>query len=111
MISEVTLKLVDNINVKRHSVVLSTSDYLSYFKKEIRNNQKAIFHNCDLIPPAFTECRATTRFQTNENSNTKTRLIPKDINYRKERRIMKIIADRPYGKQLRPKIIDPLLFW
>jgi hypothetical protein len=111
VISEVTLQLADNINVKRHSEVLSTSDYLSYFKKEIRNNQKAIFHNCDLIPPAFTECRATTRFQIDGKPSTKTRLIPKDVDYRKERRIMKIITDRPYGKQLRPKVIDPLLFW
>jgi hypothetical protein len=109
VIVEATLQLVDNISVQRQSQKIDSKNYLDYFVNNIRSNPKAIFHNCDLVPPEYSNCNAVTWFQTDKKITTKTQLIPKDVDYRKERLMMKIIANRPRGKRIRANIADPLL--
>ena len=110
IIAEVTLQLADNTNIERSSEIIVINEYNNFFFNNVRYNSKAIFHNCDLYPPLYTKCRAITWTKTNKEASHKD-VISRDNNYWKERIIMKIIANRPWGKQLRKFIIDPLLFF
>ncbi|WP_239364091.1 hypothetical protein [Snodgrassella communis] len=51
VITEVTLRLADNVKVKRVNEVMPISEYYRYFSQHIRSDKTAIFHNAIIYPP------------------------------------------------------------
>ncbi|MWN32736.1 MULTISPECIES: FAD-binding oxidoreductase [unclassified Gilliamella] len=107
VITEVTLRLADNVKVKRISDVMPITQYYPYFMQQIRSDKRAIFHNSVIYPPDFEEVRAVTFKETQEPLTILDRLRPTDqYSYDQEQKI-KIVASSDEGKRLR-KLYDDL---
>ncbi len=110
VITDVTLSLADNSNVKRNPVLVKTDEYYNYFKKFVRDDPKVVFHNGDMYPPDFDHVRAVSWVETDEAPTTETRLIPRGHDYFKERVAWVIMSEWPFGRWIREHIIDPALY-
>ncbi|MCO6553084.1 MAG: FAD-binding oxidoreductase [Gilliamella sp.] len=107
VITEVTLRLVDNVKVKRISDVMPIAKYYPYFMQQIRSDKSAIFHNSVIYPPDFEEVRAVTFKETQEPLTILDRLPPTDqYSFEQEQKI-KIVASSNLGKHLR-KLYDDI---
>ncbi|MFQ1000118.1 FAD-binding protein [Gilliamella sp. BG6] len=107
VITEVTLRLVDNVKVKRISDVMPIAKYYPYFMQQIRSDKSAIFHNSVIYPPDFEEVRAVTFKETQEPLTILDRLRPTDqYSFAQEQKI-KIVASSNLGKHLR-KLYDDI---
>ncbi|PIT28303.1 hypothetical protein BGI37_01630 [Snodgrassella alvi] len=101
VITEVTLRLVDNVKVKRISEVMPITRYYQYFSQNIRSNKAAIFHNAVMYPPDFKKVRLITFEQTQEPLTISDRLRSRFEHSRKQERRIKIVASSHFGKELR----------
>lgn len=110
VITDVTLSLDDNRNVERSRVLLDTKDYASYFKENIRDNKKVIFHNGDMYPVGFEKVSAVSWSITDKDVTTDSRLIPRLKDYWKERVAWVVMSEWPKGRWIRQHIIDPILY-
>ena len=57
IIVEAVLRLADNVRVERVEKKMELKDYPAFFRREIREDKAAIFHNADIIPPKFRKAR------------------------------------------------------
>ncbi len=110
VITEVTLSLADNVNVERVPVLVTTSEYLDFFRKNIRDDKKVIFHNGDMYPPDFEHVRAVSWVETDKVPTTADRLIPRREDYWKERIAWVVMSEWPKGRWIREYLIDPILY-
>lgn len=110
VIVEATLRLDENVKVKRISEVVSSNDYDDYFNQHIRDNPDIIFHNGDLYPDDYNTVRAVSYVKTDEPLTVEDRLIPKNNDYRLERFAMWLVSEMPGGKWLRQHWGDPLVY-
>lgn len=109
VITEVTLRLTENVKVKRINDVMPISQYSSYFSEQIRSDRTAIFHNAIIYPPDFKKVRAVTFMRTDEPLTISARLRPLSAPTRKRQRQLKIVAASDFGKELR-KLYDDAYF-
>ncbi len=110
VISDVTLELVDNINVERSRVKVPTSEYYAYFKDNVRDGGGVIFHNGDMYPPAFDSVSAVSWSITEKPTTIESRLIPRAKDYWFERFAWVVLSEWPKGRWIREYIIDPFLY-
>ncbi|WP_202984286.1 FAD-binding protein [Snodgrassella sp. ESL0253] len=107
VITEVTLRLADNVKVKRISRVMPITQYSQYFSQHVRSDKTAIFHNAIMYPPDFKKVRVVTFEQTQEPLTIFSRLRPPFKRSRKQEQKLKIVAASDLGKELR-KLRDDL---
>lgn len=110
VIVEATLDLADNVRVKRVHQRMPLSEYLSWFRRHVRDSANAVFHNADIYPNDFTTVNAVTYRETQEAVTVPERLIPRDKSYRLNRFVYGVISEWPAGKWIRQHVIDPVLF-
>ena len=110
VITEATLRLVDNTKVERSDKVMPISRYKDYFLKKIRRSPKAVFHNGDIYPPDFQTVRAVTWSETDKPVTIKERLIGRHEDYTFHQKMIGIVSQFPFGKQLREYLAEPLLY-
>lgn len=110
VITDVTLSLADNVNVERAPVLLTTEEYYDFFKKNVRDDKKVIFHNGDMYPPDFERIRAVSWTETDKSPTSVDRMIPRGQDYWKERIAWIVMSEWPKGRWIREYIIDPLLY-
>ncbi len=110
VITEATLELADNIRVKRRHRVIQVEEYRRYFFDRVRNADSAVFHNADLYPDDYRRVNAVTYWSTLEPVTVPERLIPPGRSYRINRLVYRIISEWPFGKAIRHRLIDPMLF-
>jgi len=110
VIVEATLQLTDNSKVERTAVLMPVSDYLSYFKREIRENNDVVFHNADLYPEEYGTVRAVSYLKTEKPLTIQDRLISTNKSYRAERFAMWMVSEFPNGKWIRQHLGDPLAY-
>ena len=110
VISEVTLSLVPNTRVERKTVKMNLSEYKDHFFKEIRSNQKVVFHNADLYPPNYNHVQNVSWYITSKDVTLDERVIPENKDYWLLPNIVTFIANIPLGKEFREYIYDPLLY-
>lgn len=101
IITEVTLRLSDNVKIKRVNQLMPIAEYQKYFMQNIRSDKSAIFHNGIIYPPDYKKVRAVTFVQTDEPLTITEPLRPLNKKYSKEKRQMKIVASSDFGKKLR----------
>ncbi len=108
IIVDVELSLVENTKIERIEKKMPLSEYTPFFKKNIRNDNDAVFHNADMIPPNFNKARSVTWHITNKPVNTKPR---KDRNfYFIEKYMLWAITETPSGHLRREYIYEPLIY-
>lgn len=110
VIVEAELDVADNTRLERRSIKLPLSDYLRYFKDNVRNSPKALFHNADIYAPRFTRVRSTTWSTTTRPATTSTRLQWQRRKHLLEKYFLWAITETPFGKWRREHLVDPLLF-
>lgn len=110
VIVEATLALTDNCRVERKNKVMPLAAYKDYFFKNIRGNSNFLFHNADIYPNDYTEVNAVSYERTEKPVTVKDRLIPKNENYFINHLIYWVISEWPFGKVIRQKIVDPIVF-
>jgi len=109
IIVEVTLKLEDNCNVEQINKKMDLSDYVHYFKENIRDNKKVVYHNADLFPPHFNKVNAVSWRKT-DKSLTKTGMQKEHEYYIAEKYFSFAFSETPFGKWRRQYIYNPLFF-
>lgn len=85
------------------------ADYTAFFQKQVRNNNVAVFHNADMIPPRFDTVHVVTWSATDKAVN----VIPQQDSklYILEKYMLWAVTESPLGHWRREYIYEPLLFW
>ena len=110
VIAIVELELEGNIAVKRIHKKMKREDYKNFFFKNVRENNKTVFHNGDIYPPAYKNVRAVSWIKTTEKPTVKTKLMPLSSAYPIERYFINAFSKSRFGKWRRENIIDPILY-
>ena len=110
VITEVTLDLAENVQVRRESVVMPVSKYREYFLEHIRDSTAVIFHNADLYPDDYETVRAVSYVRTNDPLTERERLVPLGQSYRLNRFAGWAVSEWPFGNGIRRRIVDPWRF-
>jgi len=110
VIVEATLKLTDNTPLLRRSHVMPLSAYRQFFETRIGADPDAVLHNATLYPDDYTLVRAVTFSRSRRALTQPRRLSATGGDYRVERQLQALIADAPWGKELRRRILDPLFY-
>jgi len=110
VIIEATLQLEDNVKVERQTKLVSVEKYNDFFNNDIRNNKNVIFQNGDLYPPNYDVINNVAWVKTNKKLTDTTRVTPENQNYRFEPKLIEIISWGSFGKWIRRKIIDPIVY-
>ncbi len=110
VIVEAELELAENTRVERVSTKLRIKDYPAYFRKTVRDERDAIFHNADLYPPSYTRVRCETWIESSKPLTRLHRLQPQKRSYPLENYFLWAITETPFGKWRREYLIDPLVF-
>lgn len=109
IIVEAELSLAENSRIERISKKMRTEEYSQYFAQNIRNNQKAVFHNADMVPPNFNTLRAITWQTTDKPLNVKEGKASRNL-YLAEKYMLWAITETPLGHLRRKYIYEPLLY-
>lgn len=108
VIVEASLDLTDNVAVERVVKKMKIEDYVEHFKKDIRDDKKAIFHNGDIYPPQYQNVVSITWAQTDKPVTVPDRLMPIKPNSWIGRAQLFGVSEIPFGKELRAKVLDPM---
>lgn len=107
VISEVTLKLDDNVKVERKVKELKIKDYKDHFFKNIRGNKKIVFTNADIYPPDYEDVLDISWYKTDKELTHQERMIPKGRDYPLQPYLVELVAGFDFGKWIRKNIFDP----
>jgi FAD/FMN-containing dehydrogenase len=110
VITEVTLMLDKNDKVERRTTTMTASQYRDYFRKNIRDNDKVVFQNADLYPPAFENVRDVSWYITDKPLTLDERLIPADRTYFWLPRLAAFVSGSSFGKWTREHVFDPVYY-
>ena len=110
IIVEAELDLVDNVRMERVCRKMPASDYLHFFRTQVRGNQDAVFHNADLYPPEYRRVRSVTWQKTDADATEPRRLMPVQPSYPLQKYFLWAVTESPFGKWRREYLVDPLLF-
>ena len=110
VIVEATLDLADNVKVKRHNERMPIDRYYTYFKQNVRDSTKVVFHNGDIYPPAYERVNAVTWSETSDPVTVPEHIMPEGRSYRLDRFVYGMMSEWPFGKQIREHVVDPMLF-
>jgi FAD/FMN-containing dehydrogenase len=108
VLTEVTLELVENVRVKRSDVVLPVADYARWYERDVKTDPGVVFHNADLYPEAYDTVRAISWTGTEDPVTVPDRLMPLDQSLKDDRFFLWVVADWPFGKSLRRRLLDPI---
>ena len=110
IIVEAELDLAENERIERTSTKLPATNYLAWFKENVRHAAGAVFHNADLYPPHYSKLRAVTWSRTlRPATHDESLQTPRRVRAL-EKYVMWSVTEWPLGKQRREYLIDPLLF-
>ena len=109
VIVEAELELADNTRLLRRSDKMPLSNYVAYFRNHVRDDDGAVFHNADMVPPAFSTVRAITWQETDKPASTNASKDRRKL-YLAERYMLWAITETPFGHWRREYIYEPLLY-
>lgn len=110
VIVEVELDLEDNTRVERGSSILESTEYLSFFKQNVRTSKDAVFHNADLYPPHFSRLRTVTWTKTDAFVTKPARLMRVEPSHLAYRYLFWAVSETPLGKWRREHLHEPLFY-
>jgi len=110
VIVEAELALTDNVRVVRTEKKIHREEYLEFFRRNVRSNPDAVFHNADIYPPSYKRLRAVTWSKTNLPVTNAYRLMPLQKTYPIHRYFYWAFSETLTGKWRREFIIEPILY-
>lgn len=108
VITEVELDLADNTRIERSVETVALDDYPAWFQR-LQQAGDCVFHNADLLPPAFDAPVAVSWRRTGKTLTEPARLVPRGQPYDLEQNALFAMTELPRGDLLRSKLIHPLL--
>ena len=109
IIVEATLELADNTRIERLSRKMALTDYPAFFRDNVRNDEQIVFHNADMVPPAFDKVRAISWRVTDKPANTKPHDGSRNL-YLAEKYMLWAITETPLGHLRREYLYETLLY-
>lgn len=109
IIVEATLDLAENARIERLSRKMTMNDYPGFFEKNVRNDDKVIFHNADMVPPDFVKVRAISWRETDKPVNRKPRKEGRSL-YLAEKYMLWTITETKFGHFRREYVYETLLY-
>lgn len=110
VITEVTLRVVDEQNIQRRNQLVAAQNYLEYFNQNIKNNPNVVLHNADLYPPNFMEMRAVNWLKTDDAITGQTAIDTFVQQHNLQAKLIELAADVDAFKWARQHVIDPILY-
>jgi FAD/FMN-containing dehydrogenase len=110
VISEVTLELEKNEKVERQTATMPISEYREYFARNIRDNDKVVFHNGDIYPPDYDVVRDVSWYISDEPLTIEDRIIATDDSYRLLPMMIRFTNSGSIGKWFRKAVVDPVYY-
>jgi len=110
VITDVTLRLADNVRLKRHDETMPIGRYGEYFKRQVLASHAALLHNADIYPDTCRDVHAITYSITDEQTTIPDRLMPQSNDYRLNRFAYWAISEWPFGASIRRYLVDPVMF-
>jgi FAD/FMN-containing dehydrogenase/ribosomal protein S18 acetylase RimI-like enzyme/SAM-dependent methyltransferase len=109
VIVEAELELAENTRIERLSRKMDIGEYPYFFAHTVRNNECAVFHNADMVPPDFRKVRAVTWQTTSKPVNRKVPRAGRRL-YLAEKYMLWSITETPAGHWWRENVYEPLLY-
>ena len=103
------LELAENRRIERLNQKMPITQYLRYFRENVRDNATAVFHNADMIPPKFAKLRAVTWQETDKPVNRGSKSSGTRL-FLLEKYMLWAITESPAGHLRREYIFEPLLY-
>ncbi|HEX7977798.1 MAG TPA: FAD-binding oxidoreductase [Gemmatimonadaceae bacterium] len=110
VVALVTLDVAENSRVRRDDEKMPVADYLTFFRKNVRDDSTVIFHNADIYPPAYESVHLVSYRKTNDSVTVAARMLPADQHAWNHRTAYEMISDWPKGKWMREHWLDPMIF-
>lgn len=110
VICEVVLELAENTRVEQTEAKVEVSDYLEWFRRTVRDDESAVFHNGDLYVPGYDTVNAVTWVQTKKPVTTRDRLMEAKRAYPLFTYLFWAVSEMPLGKWRRRYVIEPLFY-
>jgi FAD/FMN-containing dehydrogenase len=109
VITEVELDLAENTRIERTVEPVTLDAYPQFFARSIKGRQDCIFHNADLLPPAFDAPVAVSWRTTTKPLTETARLVARGQSYALNQNVIFVMTELPWGEVLRSKVVHPLL--
>jgi FAD/FMN-containing dehydrogenase len=106
VITEVELDLADNVRIERVVSDVALDEYSGFFAQTVARNPAVVLHNADLAPPDFKRPRAISWIQTDRPAAPKSRLVPRGVDYTREKNAIWAVSELPGAHRLRERLAD-----
>lgn len=110
VIVEATLSLADNVTIERTTKKMPIEDYYAYFKENIRNNPKVVFHNGDIYPKEYKNVNAVSWIESDKPLTDSAPFKPIKDSYWLENIVFFWITELPFGHWVRENWIEPHIY-
>lgn len=110
VIAEVVLELAENTRVEQKVQKVPVSDYVEWFRRSVRNDDTAVFHNGDLYVPGYETVNAVTWVETKKPVTTRERLMEPRRAYPLFNYLFWAVSETPLGKWRRRYLIEPIFY-
>jgi FAD/FMN-containing dehydrogenase len=109
VITEVELELEANAKIERVVQDVALDRYPAFFRERVLPDARSVLHNADLTPPTFAVPRVTSWITTDEPLTQAGRLIPRGLDYNREKNAIWAMTELPGGSSLRESVVDRTL--
>ena len=110
VIAEAELSLAENTRVEQKIEKVEASEYVEWFRRTIRDDAAAVFHNGDLYVPGYETVNAVTWVETKRPVTTTARLMEPQRAYLLFKYLFWAVSETPLGKWRRRYLIEPLFY-
>ncbi|QOP46426.1 FAD-binding protein [Sulfurimonas paralvinellae] len=109
IVTDITLCLAENVNVKQINKKMRVSEYLQNLDF-ITKDEKSVFHNADIYPPHYNKVNSVTWVKTEDAVTQKKRIQDVRKFYPLEMYALWAISSTPFGPLRREYLYDKVIF-
>ena len=109
VVTEVELDLDENSRIERSIDRVGLADYPRFFRERILADPDVVLHNADLAPPAFDAPLAISWRRTLSPLTELRRLVPRDLDYSRDRSLIWSASELPGSELLRDRVLTDRL--
>ena len=101
VVTEVELDLATNERIERRIDRVSLDEYPNWFREHVLADPAQVLHNADLTSPDFAQPLAVSWRRTQAPLTVPDRLVPRDLDYRREKSLIWAASELPGAAKLR----------
>jgi FAD/FMN-containing dehydrogenase len=109
VITEVELRLAENMRIERFVQPVKLEAYRDWFARNVRESADVVMHNADLMPPYFNDPVAVSWRKSSQPVTETARLVPRGQSYKLNQNVLHLATEVPYGELLVKHVLHPLL--